>query len=239
MENPSTTTLPEEKAGMIPEKFIDPETGEIRLDALVNSYKELERRLSTALPAPDSPENMERIRKALGVPETAEQYELNIDNGLLEPDVEVNKRLHDKAFTAEQAQLVYDLAGEFLVPMVAKIAAEYEADREVEKLINEFGGAEQWQAISRQLLAFGRQNLPDHVFKSLTQSYDGVMALFRMMKSDDPSLDKSAMNAVSSNEKDLQSMMKDPKYWRDRDPSFIEKVTKGFEAIYGNTEASA
>jgi hypothetical protein len=39
---------------------------------------------------------------------------------------------------------------------------------------------------------------------------------------------------MSSNaEKDLQSMMKDPKYWRDKDPAFIAKVTDGFQSVYG------
>jgi hypothetical protein len=34
-------------------------------------------------------------------------------------------------------------------------------------------------------------------------------------------------------EKDLHSMMRDPRYWRDKDPSFIAKVTDGFQKIYG------
>lgn len=29
-------------------------------------------------------------------------------------------------------------------------------------------------------------------------------------------------------------MMRDPKYWRDQDPSFIKKVTEGFQKVYGN-----
>ena len=31
---------------------------------------------------------------------------------------------------------------------------------------------------------------------------------------------------------DLQAMMSDPKYWRDKDPSFIAKVTEGFQRLY-------
>lgn len=34
-------------------------------------------------------------------------------------------------------------------------------------------------------------------------------------------------------ERDLQSMMRDPKYWRDQDPSFVQKVTEGFQKLYG------
>lgn len=32
---------------------------------------------------------------------------------------------------------------------------------------------------------------------------------------------------------ELQYMMRDPKYWRDQDPSFIAKVTEGFQKLYG------
>lgn len=34
-------------------------------------------------------------------------------------------------------------------------------------------------------------------------------------------------------ELELQSMMRDPKYWRDQDPSFVAKVTEGFQKLYG------
>ena len=36
----------------------------------------------------------------------------------------------------------------------------------------------------------------------------------------------------ASNEKELRAMMKDPKYWRDRDPSLVKKITDGFKEIY-------
>ena len=39
-------------------------------------------------------------------------------------------------------------------------------------------------------------------------------------------------SASGTDEKDLQSMMRDPKYWRDKDPAYIAKVTAGFEKIY-------
>jgi hypothetical protein len=34
-------------------------------------------------------------------------------------------------------------------------------------------------------------------------------------------------------EKGLRSMMQSPKYWRDRDPAFIAKVSEGFQRVYG------
>lgn len=34
-------------------------------------------------------------------------------------------------------------------------------------------------------------------------------------------------------EKELKAMMQDPKYWRDKDPAFIEQITQGFQELYG------
>jgi hypothetical protein len=201
----------------IPEKFKDPETGGLKADALLRSYKELEKKMSQNPAAPKSPE----------------EYCIDCSHGLFEPDPEVNARIHSKGFTHEQAQELYNLAAEKMMPMIAEIAAEFQADREVERLINYFGGAEKWKEVSRQLLAFGRQNLSPDMLKNLSGSFDGVMALHRMMKSDEPGL-KRGVGIAAVDEKDLHSMMRDPRYWRDKDASFIAKVTDGFEKIYGN-----
>ena len=110
-----------------------------------------------------------------------------------------------------------------------------EADREVERLIAAFGGAEKWQEISRQLLAYGRKNLPEDVLESLSSSFEGVMALHRMMKGQEPGMtvrESEQESAGPADEKELRSMMRDPRYWREKDPAFVARVTKGFERIY-------
>ncbi len=202
----------------VPEKFKDQETGAVKLDMMVKSYKELEQKLSQS-PRP---------------PKSHEDYCITCDHGLFEPDEQVNKRLHDMSFTQDQAQTVYDLAEEKMIPMMHDIAADYNADREVEKLINHFGGAQQWKETSRQLLAFGQKNLPTDVLDNLSSSYEGVLALHRMMKGAEPKLSRNnAAVEGGLGDKELSSMMRDPKYWRDRDPAFIAKVTQGFEGLYG------
>ena len=155
---------------------------------------------------------------------------------MFEPDIEVNRRLHQKNFTPDQAQVVYDLAAERMMPMLRDVVAEFRAEREVEKLISHFGGDEQWRELSRQLLSFGKKNLPADVLDNLSSSYEGVLALYRMMKSGaEPKLAGHRTKEVQGGlgEAELSSMMRDPKYWRDRDPSFIAKVTQGFENLYG------
>ncbi len=158
---------------------------------------------------------------------------MNCDHGLFEPDADINQRLHAKGMTQDQVQEVYDLAAEKMVPMVAQAAGDFSADREVEKLVEHFGGPDKWKEVSRQLLAFGQRNLPADVLENLSSSHEGVLALFKMMQSDEPGLRKKADNPSSVNEQDLKSMMRDPRYWRDKGPAFVSKVTEGFEKVYG------
>ena len=33
-------------------------------------------------------------------------------------------------------------------------------------------------------------------------------------------------------EQSLRKMMEDPRYWRDKDTAYINKITKGFEKLY-------
>jgi len=206
------------KPETLPEKFWDPETGEIRMDDLIKSYIALEKKLS-ATPA---------------VPASPEEYCVNCDHGLFTPDDELNKRLHERGFTPEQVQTVYDLAAERLVPMIMELAGEFKADREVERLVSAFGGQEKWQETSRQLLAFGRKNLPDDVLENLSSSFEGVMMLYRMMRGEEGASSPRVETSIGMNETDLRSMMRDPKYWRQKDPAFVSQVTEGFRRLYGN-----
>ncbi len=202
----------------VPKKFLDPKTGEVKIDLLVKSYNELEKHLS----------------KMPKKPKTPDDYCIDCSHGLFEADAEINQRLHEKGFTQEQAQEVYDLAAEKMIPMIHEIHADYKADTEIEKLISHFGGAQQWREVSRQLLAFGQKNLPEDVLDNLSSSYEGVIALYRMMKGDEPSLQRG--NAQKSGKIDnaqLSSMMRDPKYWREKDPAYIAKVTQAFQNLYG------
>lgn len=204
----------------IPEKFKDTHTGEVRMEEFIKSYSELEKRLSQSPSAPKSPD----------------EYCIDCAHGLFQSDPDVNKRLYAKGFSQDQAQEVYNLAAEKMMPIIAELIADVEADRQVEKLINHFGGAEQWKTVSQQLLAFGQNKLPHDVLTNLSSSYEGVLALNRLMQSEEPTLGNSQTRGAegkSDASNELQSMMRNPKYWRDRDPAFVKKVTEGFKELYG------
>jgi len=73
------------------------------------------------------------------------------------------------------------------------------------------------------------------VLDNLSSSFEGVMALERMMKSEEPSLQRNTDTVSGLDEKELNAMMRDPRYWRDRDPAFVAKVTEGFQRMFGNS----
>ncbi len=218
----------------IPAKFRDPKTGELRLEALLKSYAELERKLSSMV----DPSDRRRLNQMLGVPEAPEGYQVACDHGLFEPDDAVNRRLHEAGLTAEQVQTVYDVAAEKFVPMILEIAREFEAERELERLEAAFGGKRQWAETCRQMRAWGARHLPAEALEGLSRSYEGVMALHRMMQAGGPApaMLGGGEGAGAHDPVELKSMVKDPRYWKHKDPAFIEKVADGFRALYGEDE---
>ena len=223
----------------IPEKFWDSERGEVRTDALVKSYRELERHLGNSIKIPDQdagPDEISRFRSALGVPETHDGYELELPTDGFEADPEINQRLHAAGFTKSQAQMVYDLAQEYVGPLVQSAAADFEAERQTTRLQQHFGGDVAWQQISRQIDDWGQANLPPAAFTALSTTYEGCIALHKMMQSNEPVLERKTNPDPGINSDELKSMMRDPRYWRDRDPSFIRQVTSGFDRLYRSAE---
>lgn len=216
----------------VPDKFWDGESGKIRVEALLGSYLELEKKLSGMMPAPETADDRLRILRALGVPETPDAYQIDVSHGLFAVDPDLNGRLHERGFTPEQVQMVYDLAVEKMVPMVLELADEFKAEREIDRLVAAFGGPEAWAEISRQLLSYGQKNMPPEVLSNLASSFEGVMALYRLMKGNEPLLAQQADHASSDGAGELQSMMRDPRYWKTRDPAFVAQVTDGFRRMY-------
>ncbi len=218
----------------IPEKFLDKETKQIRADALLKSYLELEKKLAAA----NDPSKLDRgkILDFLGVPEKPEDYKIEIRHEMFTQDDEINKKLFENGFTQAQAQFLYDLAAEYMVPLVLDIAREFEAERQLDRLIDAFGGKERYAETARQLLAYGRKNLPADVLEGLATSYEGVMALYKMMQSGKPLAVQQADEAPALDAAALRALMKDPKYWREKDPAFVRKVSDGFRQVFAERE---
>ncbi len=203
----------------IPDKFWDSERGELRTEALVKSYGELERKLSS-LPHRD-------------IPESGDAYRIEVEHDLLTGDPEVNQRLHAAGFTNDQAQLVYDLAADKLAPLVTEVASVFEAENQVKQLVDHFGSTQRWQEAARQIATWGQANLPSEAYDALTKTSEGVLAMHRMMSNTEPSLFREGSTASHTpSEESLKQMMRDPRYWRDPDPSFVDRVREGFRRLY-------
>jgi hypothetical protein len=76
---------------------------------------------------------------------------------------EINAKLHAAGFTPQQAQLLYDLAADHMLPLVDELLDEFGSARDSERLANRFGGAEAWRALADQIRTWGRANLSDEV----------------------------------------------------------------------------
>jgi hypothetical protein len=205
----------------VPEKFWDAAKGEIRTEALLRAYQELERRAFGA--------------KAKGVPASPDQYQISHKHPSLASSPEVNQRLHQAGFSQDQAQLVYDLAHDCLLPILAQTAGlDDNRDGDLDHLCQHFGGEGRWRQIAPQLSAWGKKNLPSDAYHVMASSVDGVKALHRLMGSGEPALGRvPGPKDDSPDEDQLKKMIQDPRYWKSRDPAYIAKVQAGFRRLYG------
>ncbi len=214
---PQDPNTPKPRPNGLPDKFWDPVRGDVNVGALWKSYRELEKKFSAGHGGiiPDDPDGY------------------CLDCGDRTPDAEVNAVLHRAGFTNDQAQLVYDLATQYVVPELDRRHQALAAEKLIGRLEERFGGPERWAHVARQLNAWGKAHLPDDVLEVMGASYDGVMALHRMMGADEPGVaDRDAATPGSIDEAGLRKLMEDPKYWRDRDPALIAKVRDGFKQLY-------
>ena len=88
--------------------------------------------------------------------------------------------------------------------------------------------------MAAQLSAWGRAKLPAPVYEALSSTAEGVLALEQMMRKDEPVLSRDAAPPARESEAELRAMMRDPRYWRQREPEFVRRVTEGFRRLVGN-----
>ena len=233
-EGPEESLVAERPAD-IPEKFWDADAGVLRTEALLKSYVELERKLGTMVQIPNAedPNSRHKLQRALGKPESAEDYEIDSPHEWITPDPAVNARLHEAGLSSEQAQLVYNLAAEHLVPVIEEANSKASQEHERQQLTAHFGGEQKWQTVAPQIKTWARANLADEVYESLGASAEGVIAIYHMMQAREPNvISEAAIPSTKVDEKHLSSMMRDPRYWRDRDPAFVAEVTAGYKQLF-------
>jgi hypothetical protein len=175
------------------------------------------------------------------VPDSPEAYAVKLSHAWLARDPGVDAYLHAARFTQAQAQLVYDLAAERVIPAVQKMAAEYERRLAQQRLEAHFGGAEAYAAMAPQVAAWGRKHLPERLYAQLSGDPDGIVALHHMMRSGEPKFlapSPGAAGAAPSLDR-LRALADDPRYWRDHDPKLVAEVEAGFRRLYPGAGAVA
>ena len=205
----------------IPKKFLD-DDGELKTEELLKSYLALEKKMSS-------------FPRVGTMPAKPENYQLTMPHPLLQSDPQVNQILYEHGFTNEQAQVVYDLAAEKVLPVLAQLGQDMSVDKELKELEQAFGGAEQFNQIANQISAWGEKHLPQKLFDALVQSKEGILMIYQMMNqnAESPLIQGKGIACTMDDEATLKKLMQSPKYWRDQDPELIKRVENGFKRLYG------
>lgn len=210
----------------IPEKFKDAQTGDVNVEALLKSYRELERKLGTMGQNQDEKKQL---------PDSYEDYQIEINSDFIKNDPEINQRLFELGFTNNQVQAVYDLAVEKIVPVLEELSVSYQSGKDLSDLEQEFGGPERFNAVARQISAWGEKNLNAHLFETLAGSKEGIRALYKMMCGSCESgvMPKNDTPNHYDTEEELKRLMQSPKYWKHQDPVLVKRIEDGFKRLYG------
>ena len=231
-ENTSEVQIPE----YIPEKFWDSERNEIKVEELGASYKALEQKLGmrTEDLIKQVQEDYENQRKSsvpesyeVRLPEVPEDVEITVD-----PEQELVKSWQQICRDNGLSQEVFDQGVAAFVNN--EIAGLPNLQEEMAKLGDNarerIEAADLW---SKKYLSTDSYD----VIANLASTAEGVKALEEIMSlsRSKPLPNTNTVIDVELDERDLQSMMKDPRYWKEgmKDPAYIAKVTNLYQKKYG------
>ena len=214
----------------IPEKFQNTD-GTLNASALIKSYSELEKKIGSmvSVPTADSDESVrQRFNRAIGVPNDSSEYPRH--------DLYDDEKLRDKfleiGLTVSQVEKIYDIANEFLSPVISDLYSVQNENNAVNELKNFFGGNEKMKDALNAINAFGEKFLPRDAFDALCATPQGIQSVYKMMQSMEPSVETNSGDTKNLTDADLRRMMRDPKYWRDNDVEYIRKIENGFKKLY-------
>jgi len=231
-ENTTEVQIPE----YIPEKFWDTERNEIKVEELGASYKALEQKLGmrTEDLVRQVQEDYENQRKSsvpesyeVRLPEVPEDVEITVD-----PEQELVKSWQQICRDNGLSQEVFDQGVAAFVNN--EIAGLPNLQEEMAKLGDNarerIEAADLW---SKKYLSTDAYD----AIANLASTAEGVKALEEIMSlsKSKPLPNTNTVVDVELDERDLQSMMQDPRYWKEgmKDPAYIAKVTNLYQKKYG------
>ncbi len=215
----------------IPEKFMN-QDGTLNSDALIKSYRELERKIGTMVSVPTDDADVAtrtRFNRAIGVPENSSEYPTC---DLFDDDGALREKFLEIGLTSTQVSKIYDIAKEYLSPVLTDLFDMQNQSSAMNELKNFFGGTEKMNDALVAINAFGEKFLPRDAFDALCASPQGIQSIYRMMTSMEPDVQMQKNVSENLTDSDLRRMMRDPKYWRDHDAEYIRKIENGFKKLY-------
>lgn len=214
----------------IPEKFLN-EDGTLNTDALLKSYSELEKKIGTMISVPDANADADtraRFNRAIGVPNSASEYPANT----MFDDDSLREKFFEIGLTSSQVEKIYQIAEEFLTPVLSELFDMQNETSAINELKNFFGDDEKMRDALRAINAFGERYLPRDAFDAVCATPQGIRAVYAMMQSMEPSIETDDGTSKNLTDDMLRRMMRDPKYWRDQDPEYVRKIENGFKKLY-------
>ncbi|MDR1071446.1 MAG: hypothetical protein LBL21_02285 [Rickettsiales bacterium] len=215
----------------IPEKFRN-DDGTLNAESLLKSYSELEKKIGTMVGVPADESDAEanaKFRRAIGAPESPDDYPAC---PMFADAAEIKEKFLAIGLTKKQAESIYAMAEEFLAPVLEQImaaASESECAAELRQL---FGDDEKMRAALAEISDFAEKNLTEAAREALCSSAGGIKAIYGMMRPAEPEIAANGRKSDKLGERELRQMMRDPKYWRDRDDEFVRKIETGFKKLY-------
>jgi hypothetical protein len=214
----------------IPEKFLN-DDGTLNSDSLLKSYSELQKKIGSmvSVPGEDADKDArEKFNRAIGVPTDSNEY----PNNSLFDDESVRSKFHDIGLTVTQVEKIYEIANEFLSPVLSEIFQAQQESTAMIELKNFFGDEYKMKDALSEINTFGEKFLPAEAFEALCATPQGIQSIYKMMQSMEPSVKTQTNVSDNFTDSDLRRMMSDPKYWRDKDPEYIRKIETGFKKLY-------
>lgn len=215
----------------IPEKFMN-QDGTLNSDALIKSYRELERKIGTmiSVPGADADDAVRtKFNRAIGVPEKASEYPTC---DLFDDDDALREKFLEIGLTSMQVSKIYDIATEYLSPVITDLFDMQNESSAINELKNFFGGTDKMNDALNAINTFGEKFLPRDAFDALCASPQGIQSIYRMMQSMEPTVQMQKNESEKLTDNDLRRMMRDPKYWRDHDAEYVRKIENGFKKLY-------
>ena len=214
----------------IPEKFLNKD-GSLNTDALLKSYYELEKKMGTMITVPGTDADAAtraKFNHAIGVPDDASKYPTNE----LFDDESLREKFFEIGLTTSQVEKIYQIAEEFLTPVLSELFDVQNETNAVNELKNFFGDEQKMCDALRAINSFGQKYLPQDAFSALCATPQGIRSIYTMMQSIEPTIQTDDTTQKNLTDEELRRMMRDPKYWRDMDPEYVRKIENGFKKLY-------